>query len=285
VTEHQAVETSAAPITVQSLTRDLEALGLRSGDVVLVHSSLSSLGWVCGGAVAVVEALLAVLEPGGTLVVPTQTGDHTDPADWQHPPVPASWWETIRSTMPAYRPELTPSRAMGTIAELVRTWPGALRSNHPHVSFAALGPAAAEITADHDLPNGLGDGSPLGRLYRADAQVLLLGVGYDRCTSLHLAEHRSGVRKGVRQSGPVLVDGRRQWASWDDIDLDETDFPAMGAALDRTGSVHLGQVGNAVARLLRQRVAVDFATQWLTEQAAADEQRQPGQERGSKPAT
>ncbi len=267
------------------MTRDLEALGLRAGDVVLVHSSLSSLGWVCGGAVAVVEALLAVVEAGGTLVVPTQTGDLTDPADWQHPPVPESWWETIRSTMPAYRPELTPSRAMGTIAELVRTWPGALRSNHPHVSFAALGPAAADITADHDLPNGLGDSSPLGRLYRADAQVLLLGVGYDRCTSLHLAEHRSGVREHVRQSGPVLVDGRRQWASWDDIDLDETDFPAVGAALDRTGNVHLGQVGNAVARLLRQRVAVDFATQWLTEQAAPDGKRRPGQERGSKPAT
>ena len=276
MTEHRAVEMSATPITIESLVHDLQALGVAAGDVVLVHSSLSGLGWVCGGAVAVVEALLAVLKPGGTLVVPTQTGDHTDPADWQHPPVPASWWVTIRETMPAYRPELTPSRAMGAIAELVRTWPGALRSNHPHVSFAALGPAAAEITADHELPNGLGDGSPLGWLYRADAQVLLLGVGYDRCTSLHLAEHRAGVRQVVRQSGPVLVQGRRQWASWDDIDLDSTEFPDLGAAFDRTGNVHRGPVGNADARLLRQRAVVDFGTEWLTEQAATGEGRTPG---------
>jgi aminoglycoside 3-N-acetyltransferase len=247
MTEHTAVETSTTPVTVGSLTRDLQALGLRSGQVLLLHSSLSSLGWVCGGPVAVVEALLAALGPGGTLVVPTQTGDLTDPAQWEHPPVPSTWWETIRETMPAYRPELTPSRAMGTIAELVRTWPGAVRSSHPHVSFAALGPAAAEITAHHGLADGLGDDSPLGRLYRAGAQVLLLGVGYDRCTSLHLAEYRAGVREHVSQAGPVLVDGQRRWATWDDIDLDSTDFPVLGAAFDLVGEVHQGRVGNASA--------------------------------------
>jgi aminoglycoside 3-N-acetyltransferase len=267
------------------MARDLEALGLGAGDVVLVHSSLSRLGWVCGGAVAVVEALLSVLAPGGTVVVPTQTGDLTDPADWQHPPVPQSWWDTIRETMPAYRPELTPSRAMGTIAELVRTWPGAVRSDHPHVSFAAVGPAAADLTTDHAPPHGLGDGSPLGWLYRADAQVLLLGVGYDRCTSLHLAEHRAGVREPVEQSGPVLVDGRRQWLTWDDIDLDSSDFPAVGAAFDRTESVRRGRVGNAEARLLPQRALVDFAAEWLTEQATAGDEQSPGQERSWNPET
>jgi aminoglycoside 3-N-acetyltransferase len=263
MSEQRAVETSADPVTIDSLERDLRALGLRGDDVVLVHASLSSLGWVCGGAVAVVTALLAVLGPGGTLVVPTHSGDLSDPAQWVRPPVPRTWWDTIRRTMPPFDPATTPSRGMGAVAELVRTWPGARRSEHPQLSFAALGPAAAALTAGHSLTEGLGERSPLARLYDRDAKVLLLGVGHERNTSLHLAEYRSGVRSGAPQSGPVLVDGQRRWLTWDEIDLDADDFPAVGAELESTGTVRLGLVGSATARLMRQRVAVDFAGTWL----------------------
>jgi aminoglycoside 3-N-acetyltransferase len=263
MSEQRAIEASAGPVTVDSLERDLRALGLRGDDVVLVHASLSSLGWVCGGEVAVVTALLSVLGPGGTLVVPTHSSDLSDPADWVRPPVPAAWWETIRRTMPPFDPATTPSRGMGALAELVRSWPGALRSDHPQLSFAALGPAAAAVTAAHSLAEGLGERSPLARLYEEDAKVLLLGVGHDRNTSLHLAEYRSGVRSRAPQSGPVVVDGRRQWLTWDEIDLDAGEFAAVGADLEGTGAVHLGRVGGATARLMPQRVAVDFATRWF----------------------
>jgi aminoglycoside 3-N-acetyltransferase len=196
-------------------------------------------------------------------VVPTHSGSLSDPANWANPPVPEAWWDTIRQTMPAYQAATTPSGGMGVIPEVVRSWPGARRSDHPQVSFTAVGPAAAQITADHGLTYGLGETSPLAQLYQLGARVLLLGVGHERNTSLHLAEYRSDVRPLITESGPVLVDGRRQWASWDDIDVDSTDFAAIGADFEGTGAVRLGPVGHGTARLMSQREVVDFATAWL----------------------
>src|SRR5689334_15505508 len=100
-------------VTRTMIAEHLRALGVRPGEILLVHSSLSSLGWVCGGPVAVVQGLLDALGPDGTLVVPTQTGSLTDPAGWSRPPVPREWWDTIRATMPAYDPRITPSLGVG----------------------------------------------------------------------------------------------------------------------------------------------------------------------------
>ncbi|MFQ3562101.1 AAC(3) family N-acetyltransferase, partial [Streptomyces gramineus] len=117
-------------VTRGTLVEDLRRLGVRTGETLLAHTSLRSLGRVNGGAVAVVESLLETLGPDGTLVVPTQTGDLSDPALWRDPPVPEHWWAEIRATMPAYDPRITPTRGVGVIPETVRTWPGALRSAH-----------------------------------------------------------------------------------------------------------------------------------------------------------
>ena len=176
--------------TRASLAAEFRNLGLGHGDVILLHSSLKSLGWVCGGAEAVVLALLDCLGDDGTLVVPTHTGDNSDPAGWECPPVPEDWWPTIRASMPPYDPHTSRTRGMGVICETVRSWPGAVRSSHPETSFAAVGHRAASIMADHSHGCRLGEHSPLGRLEEANARVLLLGVGFDTCTAFHLAEYR-----------------------------------------------------------------------------------------------
>lgn len=261
--EVEAIANANLPGTRQSLTADLRKLGVKAGMTLLVHSSLKSLGWVNGGPVAVIQALQDVLTPAGTLVMPAHSGEYSDPARWINPPIPKAWHQLVRNTMPAFDPRLTPTRGMGRIAELFRTWPGVQRSSHPHVSFAAWGQHAEFVTANHSLENSLGENSPLARLYDLDSYVLFLGTSYDTNTSFHLAEYRADVRQQVVMGAPIMGENGPVWTTYADIDINDDSFPAIGAEFAETGAVVLGQVGSASCRLFSQRAAVDFAVAWL----------------------
>ena len=264
MSEAATIRDANHPLTVATLAKDFGACGLSAGQTVLVHSSLSKLGWVSGGPVAVIEALLRVLGPAGTLLMPAHSADNSEPSAWRNPPVPESWWPVIRATMPAFDPAKTPTRGMGRVAELFRTWPGVKRSVHPTASFTALGPQAAFITEEQDLEDALGEASPLGKLYEVDGYVLLLGVGHGNNTSLHLAETRAGISKTYLDEGSaVLVNGVRQWVEYRRLAWDDEDFEALGKAYDEANRISVCKVGQAEVRFLRQRPLVDWAVKWL----------------------
>lgn len=220
---------------------DLRALDLRRGDVVLVHSSLSRIGYVQGGADAVVDALLEVLGPEGTLAVPTF-------------PFDGSMLAYVKSD-PFFDREATPSK-MGAITEAVRRRPGALRSREPTHPVAALGPAAHFLLDAHAASRGPCDvRSPFYRLTLLDGYVLLLGVDFRNCTLLHAAEEVARVPfidfqtryrlRGLAGGEPYVQELYCHSAPL------RANFPAIEPVLAAQGQLTLGHVGQAPCKLAR----------------------------------
>ena len=265
MSEADLVKRTKFPLTRNSLAGKLRDVGLAEGQTVLVHMAMSKLGWIPGGAQAVVDALLDVLGGSGTLMMPTHTTDNTDPAEWQHPPVPESWWQTIRDEMPPYNPLRTPTRYMGAVPELFRTYPNVIRSNHPMTSFAAHGPNAQKLIDDHFLEHETGDRSPVGRLYELDGYVLLLGVEHWNNTSLHLAEFRANFPGKTKQrtGSAMMVNGKREWVWYELVNSYSDDFGEIGQAFDEHANINVQKIADAEVRLFRQRSVVDFAIEWM----------------------
>ena len=263
--EAGVIARTAVPVTRTMIAAALRAAGVSAGSVVIVHSSLSRLGWVVGGGQAVVEALFEVVGPTGTVAMPAQSSVLSEPSRWENPPVLESWWQTIRDEMPAFDPHLTGVPAMGAVAEAFLRHPATLRSAHPAMSIMANGPAAVAVVATHELGAAVGDTSPLARLHDLDARIVLFGVGHGNNTSLHLAEARTNWarRHRITYGAPVMVDGRRQWVSHEDVDYDSDDFVACGDAFGVTGGETRVPLGSGEIVACDMRALVDFAVPWL----------------------
>jgi aminoglycoside 3-N-acetyltransferase len=232
---------------MSALGRDEIAAGLRSlgvdaGGVVFLHSSLSSMGHVDGGAETVVDAFLDVLGPGGTLAVPAFTLGR----DLEHGPI----------LDPAGDESDT-----GRTTEAVRLRPGAKRSHHILHSVAALG-ADADMT-DHHGPSAWAADGPFWRLHELDGSILLLGVPYLRCTYFHMLEQIVQVpyRRWVEFEARLQEPDGLLWPLLTRCFVPEkgfvgNDFNKLGAEMERRGLVKVGAIGNAVGRLFRARDAV-----------------------------
>ena len=200
----------------------LKDMGLREGDVVLLHSSLSSLGQVEGGADALVDAFLAVLGAEGTLVVPT-FGD------------------------------------LGIVPEVVKKRPDAVLSIHPRASVAAIGGRAQEICRDHwKAEMAHAEGTPYMRIADMGGYVCLLGVDQDRNTTLHAVEEllRLPYLKTTDEVAFSTPEGEVT-RSWPYFPGPHRDFIGLDHLLRERGIVRLGRIGNSVVRLMKGRETID----------------------------
>ncbi|WP_100486394.1 aminoglycoside N(3)-acetyltransferase [Sporolactobacillus pectinivorans] len=267
MTEWDAIRRTKTAVTRSTMVRDLRQLGLKEGMTVIVHTSMSRIGWICGGPVAVIEALQEVLTPAGTLIMPAHSADVSDPIDWENPPVPKKWMQAIYQEMPPFDPERTPTLGMGRVAETFRKFPGVRRSSHPIYSFAAWGAACDQIVDGHVLDDGLGQDSPLAKIYQLNGWVLLLGVSYGNNTSMHLGECCSKKLKMITRQSPILLNGQRRWVSYRDWDYHEERFSQIGHAFEtdprETKNLQIGKIGQADSLFMSQRAIVDFTANFL----------------------
>jgi len=254
-------------LTRTQMAAQFREIGVQPGHTVMLHTSLKALGsWIPGGVEAVLLALLDVLGADGTLMMPAQSSNNSDPSIWIAPPVPEAWWSVIRAEMPPYNPQTTQTSGIGVLAEYFRSYPGTLRSDHPNLSFSARGKHAAHILASQPYDAPFGEDSPLGRFVRLDGMILLLGVGHDRNTTLHLAEHRAEwpSKAGVIQGAAVMLDDLRQWVALDEaVDYASDDFDQIGAEYERQIGYEPGKIGRADTRYLRAAPMVKFAARWI----------------------
>lgn len=253
--------------TVDSLVRDLSALGLPKGGVWVVHSGYKALGPVQGGPDAVVAALRQAC--GGTVMAPTFTQQLTDPYTWPVPP-PEPLRERILAEMKDFDPDQTPPTKMGAVATALWRTPGALRSRHPVTSWAAIGPRAAELLADQPLDDPEGPDGPIGRAWRADAVVLLIGVGHDADTSVHLAESLLDMPhlRALPDRFPSRdAEGRRIWRPVGKTTKCSDAFGRLDP--DTAPFERHGRVGDADARWIRSRELVRAAVGRLSREPTA----------------
>lgn len=252
-------------VTIPTIINGLTALGVTEGAKLLVHCSMSSFGRVQGGAQTIVEALVSKVGGSGTIVVPTLTDGRFDPSEWRNPPAPEHSWDRIRFESPEFHPSKTPTdRTMSAVYELFRTWPGVIRTDHPHSSMAAWGKDRDQLTHTHRLEERFGDSSPLGVLYELDAQVLFLGTNYATNTCFHLAEYR---RPNPPRREFLIVQGKgsdRKLTTYRDVDTNSSIFKSIGDDFEAGQAVKIAKIGAATCRLFSFRSAVDFAVDWLT---------------------
>lgn len=243
---------------------DLKELGLPAGRPVLVHASLEAIGPIEAGAETLVAAFREALGPEGTLLVTTFAFDPAAGA------ADRSGLQNVLSPLdsPAGQQGLSgnagvPSAAHWTsgFAETVRQQPDAFRSDHPALSFTALGAEAQALTTHVPFHYPLGSDGPLARLHQRNGWICLIGVGHSANMSLHLAEiwanvpyvHRTALVKTVSGEDATMLGSPDCSAG----------FARIEPVLRQSRILRRGYVGNAESQLMRQQQTVSMAIAML----------------------
>ncbi len=238
-------------VTKQDIAEGLAALGVRAGETLLAHSSLSRFGHVKGGADAVIDALIEAVGPEGTVAVPTHT------------------WGTVNAKQPVFDVRSTPS-IVGLITEVFRARPEARRSLHPTHSCAAIGRLRDELLRDHETQvTPCGSKSPYQRLMDCGGRIVFLGVDLRANTSFHALEELACVPwlfDRLQMLYSVDHEGRRRAVPSRRHSSDMLrDFEKVEPLLEERGALVKGQIGDATVRVLDAAAARDTIVPMLAE--------------------
>ena len=278
------------PVRRSQLTAALRALGVSEASVLFVHTSMSSLGWVVGGAETVVRALLDAVGPRGTIAAV---------ASWCDIPLRIDEWPADRQLdyleeMPGFDADHSEANPLyGRVPERIRSWPGSRKSGHPDQRVVAIGERAPWLTAPHPLDDSFGTGTPFARLVECGGQVLMLGAPLRSLTLLHHAEAIADVPGKRRRtySLPFATSDGAEWRTLQDIDVEYGPFPyeqaveggrdplqgiaAMAEAALRAGIGVRGRIAGAESHLFPAAPLVSFAVRWLEERFSAAPEGDP----------
>lgn len=260
-------------IGTDDIVTDLRAMGIETDDGLFVHVALGRVGYVIGGPRGLIQSLLDAVGPKGLVCMPGFSGDAYDPVDHLSLDVSADTHRHIRAQVPGYDPSLSNVRENGSVPEAFRSWPGVVRSPHPTSSVLMYGAGALTLSVPHD-PHcwATGSDTPWERLrFRPRMKILLIGVGWNRCSALHAAES-AAEHKRVKMRDIKLGQGPdAPWIVAPDVadDLDRL-FPLVGTAWEETGNVDTGQIGDAECKLTGYDTLVEFARTWINSRNKAD---------------
>lgn len=264
------MQDAACFVTRASLRHDLHALGVRPGDLVMIHAAMSKVGRLLNGPDVLVDALRDAVGPDGTIMAYVDwDGAYEDLLDAKGR-VPEIW----RDHIPPFHPAISRAiRDNGVLAEFIRTTPGARRSGNPGASVAALGVMADWLTADHPLDYGYGEETPFARLVEAAGKVLMVGAPLDTMTLLHHAEHLARISgKRVRRAEvPLATSDGTKWRMIEEFDtgdpvvdgLAEDYFAEIVQAFLDSGRGTRGKVGAAESILVDAAPICAFGVDWL----------------------
>ena len=264
-------DTEPQPSSVAQLTADLRRIGVVAGDLLMVHASLRAVGPVDGGADGVLDALQAAVGRDGTLLMNLSARDDWA---WVNARPEHERADLLRDAEPFDCLTTPADPDVGVLAEIFRTRPATMVSDHPEGRFGASVPLSGPLLDDVPWNDYYGPGSPLGRLVAAHGRVLRLGADLDTLTLIHYAEHLAELpsKRRVRRHRVVHDHGIRRLRVVDCLDDSdgiverpgEDYFAVILREYLATGCACAGLVGRARSELIDAAGVVDFASHWMT---------------------
>lgn len=255
-----------------SLARDARALGVRDGDLLMIHASVRAVGAIAGGPDQIHLALKHAVGDAGSLLMYASCPDHYDEVG--RGTLPADVEAALIADLPPFDAQTARSqRDNGALVELLRTWPDAVVNDHL-VRFVCRGPHAPALFATQPWDYAYGPDSPLARFAGLNGRILLLASDHDQVTFLHHAEHLVDVpdKRVVRFQVPVWENGQKVWRWMEEFDTAEPCHSAwpsdvfrriVDAFLAKFAHGH-GRIGNAACVLMDARPLLQFALEYLT---------------------